>query len=209
MKSNMYIFLDESGDLGFTEKSQQYFVIAILITRDKKPIENCIKRIRQRKLPKKYKKISELKFRNSNTLIRKSVLECLSRREIEISYILLNKRRIYPRLQDKKNIVYNYITSFLLQKVLSEESGKIELVVDRLFTKKNREEFNRYINYKIKTELRKSMEVSIEHKNSEEERCLQAVDFVAGAIYRKYTLGDESYYPIIRAKIREEIRYLP
>jgi len=52
MKSNMYLFLDESGDLGFTEKSQQYFVIAILITRDKKPIENCIKRIRQRKLPK-------------------------------------------------------------------------------------------------------------------------------------------------------------
>ena len=49
------------------------------------------------------------------------------------------------------------------------------------------------------------MEVSIDHKNSEEERCLQAVDFVAGAIYRKYALGDESCYPIIRDKIREEM----
>ena len=48
---------------------------------------------------------------------------------------------MYRRLQDKKNIVYNYITSFLLQKVLSEESDKIEFVVDRLYTKKNREEF--------------------------------------------------------------------
>ena len=70
----MYIFLDESGDLGFSKKSQQYFVIAILITKDKKPIENCIKRVRQRKLPKKYKRIPELKFRNSNRIIRKSVL---------------------------------------------------------------------------------------------------------------------------------------
>jgi len=69
----MHIFLDESGDLGFSEKSQQYFVIAILITKDKKPIENCIKRIRQRKLPKKYKKIPELKFTNSDNVIRKSI----------------------------------------------------------------------------------------------------------------------------------------
>jgi len=121
----MHIFLDESGDLGFSEKSQQYFVIAILITKDKKPIENCIKRIRQRKLPKKYKKIPELKFTNSDNVIRKSILKCLSKRNVELSYILLNKRRVYPRLQDKKNIVYNYITSFLLQRVLSEESDKI------------------------------------------------------------------------------------
>ncbi|HJH25901.1 MAG TPA: hypothetical protein C5S37_03805 [Methanophagales archaeon] len=205
----MYIFLDESGDLGFSKKSQQYFVIAILITKDKKPIENCIKRVRQRKLPKKYKRIPELKFRNSNRIVRKSVLKCLSKRDVEISYILLNKRRIYRRLQDKKNIVYNYITSFLLQKVLSEESDKIEFVVDRLYTKRNREEFNSYINYKIQTELRRTIKISIEHKNSEEERCLQAVDFVAGAIYRKYVFDDESYYSIIRDKIQEEIRYLP
>jgi hypothetical protein len=205
----MHIFLDEAGDLGFSEKSQQYFVIAILITKDKKPIENCIKRIRQRRLPKKYKKIPELKFRNSNDIIRKSVLKCLSKKDVEISYILLNKRRVYSYLQDKKNIVYNYITSFLLQKVLSEESDKIVFVVDRLYTKKNREEFNSYINYKIQRELRRAIKISIEHKNSEEERCLQAVDFVAGAIYRKYVFGDESYYSIIRDKIQEEIRYLP
>lgn len=205
----MYIFLDESGDLGFSKKSQQYFVIAILITKDKKPIENCIKRVRQRKLPKKYKRIPELKFRNSNCIIRRSVLKCLSKKDVEISYILLNKRRVYPHLQDKKNIVYNYITSFLLQKVLSEESDKIEFVVDRLYTKKNREEFNGYINYKIRRVLRRTIKISIEHKNSEEERCLQAVDFVAGAIYRKYVFDDESYYSIIRDKIQEEIRYLP
>jgi len=41
----MHIFLDESGGLGFSEKSQPYFVIAILITKDKKPIENCVKRV--------------------------------------------------------------------------------------------------------------------------------------------------------------------
>jgi len=122
---------------------------------------------------------------------------------------LLNKTRVYPHLQDKKNIVYNYITSFLLQKILSEESDKIEFVVDRLYTKRNREEFNDYIKYKIRRELRRTTKISIEHKNSEEERCLQAVDFVAGAIYHKYVFGDESYYSIIRNKIQEEIRYLP
>ncbi len=61
----------------------------------------------------------------------------------------------------------------------------------------------------MRRELRRTTKISIEHKNSEEERCLQAVDFVAGAIYHKYVFGDESYYSIIRNKIQEEIRYLP
>ena len=44
------IYLDESGDLGFSEKSSKYFVISLLITKNHKQIDNCIKRIRQRKL---------------------------------------------------------------------------------------------------------------------------------------------------------------
>ena len=47
---NLYMFIDESGDLG--KYGNQYFTIAALCTTNPKPIENIIKRIRQRKLKK-------------------------------------------------------------------------------------------------------------------------------------------------------------
>ena len=38
-----YVFLDESGDQGSKSNSSNYFVITLLVTSDKKTIENKIK----------------------------------------------------------------------------------------------------------------------------------------------------------------------
>lgn len=46
----MYIYLDESGDLGFSEKSSNYFVITLLLVKEPKEVKNCIKKIRHKKL---------------------------------------------------------------------------------------------------------------------------------------------------------------
>lgn len=46
---SQYIFLDESGDLGFNKakKNSQYFIITILFARDKKPLEKIVKKVHQ------------------------------------------------------------------------------------------------------------------------------------------------------------------
>ncbi|MBI2032398.1 MAG: DUF3800 domain-containing protein [Candidatus Levybacteria bacterium] len=51
-----YLFLDESGDLGFNpkKKNSKYFVITILFTSDKKPLELIVKKI-HKNLRKKVK----------------------------------------------------------------------------------------------------------------------------------------------------------
>ena len=77
----MHIYLDESGNLGYSEKSSKYFLIALLVTKNHKSIDNCIKRIRQRKLKKKFKEIPELKFNNSDEIIKKLILKCIANRE--------------------------------------------------------------------------------------------------------------------------------
>lgn len=42
-----YIFLDESGDLGFNpkKKNSKYFVITALFAENKKPLEKIVKRV--------------------------------------------------------------------------------------------------------------------------------------------------------------------
>ena len=54
-----YIFLDESGDLGFDpkKKNSKYFVITILAISNKKPLEKLVKKIHSQ-LRKKVKRLS-------------------------------------------------------------------------------------------------------------------------------------------------------
>lgn len=43
-----YIFMDESGDLGFNfkkKKTSQYFVVTFIFTKDKGPLEKIVKKI--------------------------------------------------------------------------------------------------------------------------------------------------------------------
>ena len=47
--------------------------------------------------------------------------------------------------------------------------------------------------------------IDIEHIDSTSEPCLQAVDFVAGAVFSKYEWEDDRCTDIIKEKIREKI----
>ena len=49
-----YIFLDESGDLGFKPQSSKWFIFTIVLINDHKKIEKVIKNIRKG-LKKKYR----------------------------------------------------------------------------------------------------------------------------------------------------------
>jgi len=75
-----YIFLDESGDLGFTPNSSKYFIVACICVDREKTVNRCIKTVHQG-LSKKYKK-TELKFSNSSDHTRRRVLECLAGKNI-------------------------------------------------------------------------------------------------------------------------------
>jgi hypothetical protein len=57
-----YIFIDESGDLGFElsrKGTSKFFVIAFLYCASKRPVEKCVKKVHAG-LRKKYKRIGVL-----------------------------------------------------------------------------------------------------------------------------------------------------
>lgn len=200
----MYCYIDESGDLGFNKlKATKHFIIVVLIVKNQKEVRNCIKRIRQKRLKKKFKKISELKFNKSDEIIRKHVLDCLSRRDIEIYAIVLRKEQVYDKLHDHKNEVYNYITKILLEKIIMPpEDRKILIFVDKFLSKSNRENYNLYIENKLLDLIKTPIEISIEHVDSHQELCIQAADFIAEAIFHKYEFNSDKYFRVIESKIK-------
>jgi len=206
--------MDESGDLGFDfgkQGTSSYFLVTFLFTGKKRPIEKCVKKVHSG-LRKKYKKIGVLHAYKEEPVTRRRLLSCLAEKDCKIMTILLNKRKVYTRLQNEKAVLYNYVTNILLDRIFTKRllpsSGKVEIVASR-------RETNRFLNQNFQSYLSSQLvrnhdvEVRILIRTPFQEKALQAVDFVSWAIFRKYEHGDETYYSIIRGKIVEENPLFP
>lgn len=201
----MYIFLDESGDLGFSKKSSKWFILTIVLTNNHRKIEKCIKKI-HKGLRKKYKKVGELHAYHSHDTTRKKLLKLLSELEdLNIFCVVIKKEDIYIDFQNQKNYLYNYTANILLQRIYNKKlfnDDKVLIYIDQRetnrFLKKN---FEDYLNKSL-SKWNKKIEIKI--KPSHTEKCLQAVDFISWSIFRKYEFDDNQYYQIIKSKIKEE-----
>lgn len=193
----IHIYLDESGDLGFNPNSSNHIVIALLITNSPFRIERCIKKIRKRKLKKKLKELPEIKFNKSSDHIREKTITCIAKENIEIAYIVLDKNCVNPTRQNHKQKIYNFITGYLMRSLPYGNTANLKLIVDkRISNKVIRADFDQYIKQKA------AFKVDITHENSEYNKCLQATDFIAGAIFRKYESSDSRFYDLIKDRIK-------
>ncbi|MDO8592683.1 MAG: DUF3800 domain-containing protein [bacterium] len=205
-----YIFLDESGDLGFDftkKKTSKYFVITFLFVSNKRVIEKIVSKTHG-ELKKKYKKRGGVlhSFREK-PVIRQRLLKRLAEKDCRIMAVYLNKSKVYTRLQNEKDVLYNYVTNILLDRICTK---KLIDIKEPIILVASRKETNKFLNENFKNYLCQSIRnnhkinLSVEIKTPYEEKSLQAVDFVSWAIFRKYQSGDESYYNLIKQKIAEE-----
>jgi len=202
----IHIYLDESGDLGFNSKSSKYFVIAALLTRNTLQVEKCITKIRKERLPNKYKKIPELKYHNSNSIVRRRILQCIAGVDADIAFAVLRKQQVHQNLRNRQNILYNFLCESLVADIFRKYNitSRARIIVDRSLTGINRYAFDEYIGYRAlinNAEIFDSDNLEIRHVDSAQDRCIQAVDFVVGAIARSYEHEDSSFYEIIDKKV--------
>ena len=202
------IFIDESGDLGFTERSSKYFVVAALIVYDHLAIHRCFKKIRQNRLKKKYRDIPEFKFNNSGKEIKERVLKCIAKTDADIAYCVLRKDQVHPHLRDKHAIVYNYLIGSLVSNITQHilVFGNIDIIVDKSLNGIQRDAFDQYLVYRTferNHDTRfESPVITIEHVDSCTDPCIQAVDFIAGALHHYYRTNDDTYFQIIDGRIK-------
>lgn len=205
-----YIFLDESGDLGFkpSSNSSKYFVISILFTEDKKPLERVAKKV-HKMLKKKVKKLSGgvLHCYKEKPATRKRLLHYVNKQNCKIMNIWLNKSKVYTKIQNEKHVLYNYLVNILLDRIMTREYLDIEKPIILVASKR---ETNRFLNVNFKDYLEKQLKrnhsarLSVEIKTPAQEKSLQVVDFITWSIFRKYEREDETYFNIFKGKVVEE-----
>lgn len=197
-----YIFLDESGELGFKERSSKYFVITLLSCDEGELYElrRIMRKVREKIIKKKMKKYPELKGNNSTDKIREDVLNRFCKTKSEVFVIVLEKSKVYEYLKNKKDKLYNYISTLILNEC-SLENSHVSLVVDKSKTNRSlREDFDNYVRRNI-TQKNENCKLLIRHENSQKDGCLQVLDFVSWAVYRNYEHKDPRFMDLIKDKI--------
>lgn len=205
----MYLYLDESGDLGFNFKggSSRYFVVALLLAKDPKPLGRCLKKARHPKLGKDLKERPELKASQTSEKIQKIVLRCIAQKEVEIHTIVMYKPRVRKYLREEKEKLYNYVCGLLIEDCAQLSLPEVTLVVDRRGGRRIVREFNRYIRFKAEARMSQGeypTRLRIYHKSSQSDPGLQAVDFVCHGVWRSFELKNPALYEIIKKRIKVE-----
>lgn len=203
----MQVYLDESGSIvnglaANASKSVPYFVLAALVLREDLPIKRCIKDIRQKKIKKRYRKTSELKFNDSDDTIKRRILECIGRTNNDIGYAILRNSDIQHEVEPQ--LLYNEICKRLIYEVINtyDISGQLDVIMDKSLYGIQRAKFDAHMTDRSGMVVPASLsEIKVSHVDSKACPCIQAVDFIAGAINRWYRDGDDHYYQKIQQKI--------
>lgn len=211
-----YIFLDESGNLGFDfskSKTSKYFIVTLLFVSRKDPVEKVVKKI-FKSFSQKERKFHHgfLHAYKETPKIRKRLLSLLNKKDIAVISLYLNKKKVYTKLQATKHALYNYVTNIVLDRICTR---KLIPKNEPIYLIASRRETNKFLNDNFKTYLRKQIEnnhkikIKIEIAAPHSEKCLQAVDMICWAIFRAREHNDNSYRRLIRDRIAEESPLFP
>jgi hypothetical protein len=213
----MFIYLDESGDLGFDfsrKKTTKKFVITLLVCNSdsvRKEFTKAVRRTLKNKLNQKKKnsrQITELKGINTTLEIKRYFFRNIKSNNWSIYALVLNKVRVETHLQTKvgKKKLYNFLARFLMEKLnLSNVQSNVELIVDRCKNKEEVRDFNQYLINQLEALLPLNTDLNIVHLTSHESTGLQAVDLFCWGIFRKYENNDMEWYKVYGDKVGFEL----
>tara|TARA_B100001964_G_scaffold92821_1_gene104198 strand:- start:1147 stop:1764 length:618 start_codon:yes stop_codon:yes gene_type:complete len=205
----MFIYLDESGDLGYNfekRKTTKKFVITLLVCDSdvaRKEFDKAVRRTLKNKLNRRKKNSrfrTELKGIGTAVIVKKYIFRNIKTNRWAIYSLILNKNRVDTNLQTNfgKKKLYNFLARFFIEKLnLSKVQRNVELIVDRCKNKEEVRDFNQYLVNQLEALLPLNIDLNISHLTSQESTGLQAVDLFSWGIFRKY---ENNKHQIIKSK---------
>jgi len=206
------VFVDESGDLGFSETATKYFIVGYVESGAPVKLRTELKRLLKRLHQKeKYSKSrNELKFSRMDDYCRKTVLEKIVECNVSLGVVVMEKKRVVSKLRKDPSRLYNWcvVHNIMLSLLPQISAGnKMQITFDKSLPMWRIEEFNSYVTNKASyllfekgTKLPPNC-ISLSHITSEKEFGLQAADAIAGAYFQKYEKQNDEYVKIIEPKV--------
>lgn len=206
-----FLYLDESGDLGFdfvNKKPSKYFTVTVVAVGDIRRNAMLLKAVRKtlrRKLnPKRKRKriVVELKGSKTTLEVKKYFFDQTKNIKFGIYSVTLNKKKLYPKLTENKERVYNYVARLVFDKIPFEKAlNRINLLIDKSKSRREIVEFNDYIIRQLQGRIEPKVPLDIEHKTSHEHLGIQMADLFCWGIFRKYEKNDLKCFSVFKEKV--------
>ena len=213
----LYLYLDESGDLGFdfvNKKPSAYFTVCALAIKGQandRALTKAVREVIKRKLFKRTPALTpELKGSGTSIEIKKFLYKKVGSIDFKLYAVTLNKKKVYEALSRDKERIYNYIARLTLERVEFKDAAvRVIITVDKSKSRSEILGFNEYIINQIKAFIDPIVPLDIYHALSQERPGLQAADMFAWGISRKYENGDCAWYDVFKTHVKVDRLYLP
>lgn len=209
---DFYIFIDESGNIDFSEKGTRHFVLTAIATDNPFSTSDAFNHLKYGLIPEQlWDPLESFHASEDKQVVRDRVFNFIqSIDSLSIYSIVVNKRKfkeLWPIETSEK--FYSEINSLLMEHILIQGNiilyGKIVIIVGALMSAHQRE----FILKSIKLVLKSSTQIPFVIyfiKSSTDLNC-QLADYCSWAIYVKAERSEMRPYEKIKNKVRLEIRY--
>ena len=204
------VFIDESGNMG---SDGEYFVLAAIVVKTDKA-EVRLKRLVRREQMRDAKgarleraKKQELKFSKMKFPQRQRIIEKIAREpEVDVYYFVAFKPKVTLLTEGRgKNLVYNYFSKLLMERIFKRYSDDFEIIFDQRSTAvRSMRSLTDYIKISAYVEFPNlaGKKITVNQADSKTNLLLQAADVVAGAGWQAYSLHNLHFLEMLGAKIK-------
>ena len=204
MYDHVDVFLDESGDLGFSPTSSRHLVVAAVATTESRMLAR-IARKAHRRCGFKGRGVAEFKFNRSRDSLRRFFLGGLAATDSWMVWGAVVKSNAPPCLKEDKNELYQYLVCRTVSELSRRTHAKtVHILIDRRSTEPT---VRRALEGRVKSEVATHHAgyfppvVRVGHMDSMNSEGLQIADHVAGAVFQCLERADGSYLELIEDRI--------
>jgi hypothetical protein len=211
-----YLFLDESGDLGFDfhkPGTTRYFVVAVLMlpsTADKRAMEKAVERTIKSKISPSRKDRGGLELKGAETdfNVKRYFWRQCENIDFEIYSAILDKKTLPSMQQMQTSRVYNFLARKVVDEVPWPKADiRIVISIDRSQPPHEIQILNQSLLAHLEGKISPNVPLHIYHVNSQAAKGLQAVDMFAWGIFRRYERNDTAWYNCFSGKVKREIKF--
>ena len=208
MTDAAYIFLDESGNLDFSDKGTRYFALTAVSLRRPFAVYEALDSYKHDCI--EYGLTTEyFHCSNDNIHVRGKVFDIIGCHldAMRISSLIVEKRRVDPQLREPAVFYSEMVARILKPTMLCElgSDGKVIAITDSIPFKHRRRIAEENIRTALEQALPDSAKWQILHHASSSHYGLQVADYCCWAMHQKWEKNRPKWFDHISPSVRHEV----